>query len=58
MMPRMSITDTGWYGTPQPDLPPVRVFTRPDTRLMFEDMFAKFAAHNNARDQPQRSEHD
>jgi len=45
MTPRMSITDTGWYGEPQPDLPPVRVFTRPDTRLMFEDMFAKFAAH-------------
>lgn len=45
MMPRMSITDTGWYGTARPDLPPVRVFTRPDTRLMFEDMFAKFASH-------------
>lgn len=45
LMPRVSITDTGWYGAPQLDLPPVRVFTRPDTRLMFEDMFAKFAAH-------------
>ena len=45
MMPRMSITDTGCYGTPQPGLPPVRVFTRPDTHLMFEDMYAKFASH-------------
>ena len=45
MMPRMSITDSGWYGAAQPTLPPVRVFTRPDTRLMFEDMFAKFALH-------------
>jgi hypothetical protein len=45
MMPRRSITDSGWYGTAQPELPPVRVFTKPDTRLMFEDMFAKFGAH-------------
>lgn len=44
--PRMSITDSGWYGAAQPTLPPVRVFTRPDTRLMFEDMFAKFASHS------------
>lgn len=45
LTPRMSITDMGWYGAAQPTLPPVRVFTRPDTRLMFEDMFAKFASH-------------
>jgi purine nucleosidase len=29
---------------PQPDGRPIRVYTRVDTRLMFEDMFRKFAA--------------
>lgn len=56
MMPRMSITDTGWYGTAQPALPPVRVFTRPDTRLMFEDMFAKFAEHAEASSHQEQKE--
>jgi purine nucleosidase len=45
LMPRMTITDSGWYGSAQSGLPPVRVFTRLDTRLMFEDMYAKFALH-------------
>jgi purine nucleosidase len=45
LVARMSISDSGWYGAAQPDLPPVRVFTRLDTRLMFEDMYAKFAVH-------------
>ncbi|MET0886725.1 MAG: nucleoside hydrolase, partial [Mycetocola sp.] len=45
IVPRPSITDSGWYGAAQPDRPPVRVFTRLDTRLMFEDMYAKFATH-------------
>ena len=43
--PRMSITDSGWYGPPNTGLPAVRVFTELDTRLMFEDMYAKFTAH-------------
>ncbi|MET0861976.1 MAG: nucleoside hydrolase [Microbacterium sp.] len=49
---RRSITDSGWYGPSQPDLPPVRVFSRLDTRLMFEDMYAKFALHARTGLQP------
>lgn len=42
---RLRITADGTYGVGQPELPPVRVFHRIDTRSMFEDMFAKFAAY-------------
>lgn len=39
------ISDSGWY-LPNPEGRPIRVYTSLDTRLMFGDMFAKFARFN------------
>jgi purine nucleosidase len=41
---RRDLADATAYGPALEQLPPVRVFTRLDTRLMFDDMFAKFTA--------------
>jgi purine nucleosidase len=41
---RRHLVDATTYGPALEHLPPVRVFTRLDTRLMFDDMFAKFTA--------------
>ncbi|SBS74171.1 hypothetical protein MIPYR_50229 [uncultured Microbacterium sp.] len=39
------IEDDGSYGDDIADLPPVRVFTTIDMRLMYADLVAKLAAH-------------
>ncbi len=45
LMPRMPIEDDGGYGDAVAELPPVRVFTAIDMRLMYADLVAKLAAH-------------
>ena len=45
IVPRRSITAEGWYGEELAGLPPIRVFTGVDNRLMFEDMFSRLARH-------------
>lgn len=47
-LPRRAILDDGSYGEAQPGLPPVRVFTAIDTRLMYGDLIAKLANHATA----------
>ena len=47
--PRMSAE--GWYEA-RPDGRPMRVYSRLDTRLMFEDMFLKLARFGNRQAQP------
>ncbi|MBW9121866.1 nucleoside hydrolase [Microbacterium trichothecenolyticum] len=42
-LPRRPIQDDGSYGPPATDLPPVRVFTGIDMRLMYADLVAKLA---------------
>jgi hypothetical protein len=44
LVPRMPIGDDGAYGDPDAALPPVRVFTAIDMRLMYGDLVAKLAA--------------
>jgi purine nucleosidase len=46
---RPTVNSDGTYGTNEPSLPPVRVFTSLDTRLMFEDMFVKFGRFARSR---------
>jgi hypothetical protein len=46
--PRPTITDEGWYGKPMKGKP-VRVYTHVDTRLTFEDFYAKLAAFERGR---------
>ncbi|WP_165372785.1 nucleoside hydrolase [Pengzhenrongella frigida] len=43
VLPAPLLDDTG-AATPRPDGRPIRVYTRVDTRLMFEDMFGKLQA--------------
>ena len=43
-VPRMPIRDDGSYGEPVSALPPIRVFTAVDMRLMYADLVAKLAA--------------
>jgi purine nucleosidase len=43
LLPRLAIRENGTYGEPLTDLPPVRVFTAIDTRLMYGDLIAKLA---------------
>jgi purine nucleosidase len=45
-VPTPHLTDAGWYED-RPDGRPLRVYTRLDTRLMFEDMFAKLSRFAN-----------
>ncbi|MCL2515975.1 MAG: nucleoside hydrolase, partial [Microbacteriaceae bacterium] len=48
VVPTPELTDEGWYRA-RPDGRPLRVYTQLDTRLMFEDFYAKlarFAAEN------------
>ena len=40
IVPTPRLTDAGWY-EPRPDGRPMRVYTRIDTRLMFDDLCAK-----------------
>jgi hypothetical protein len=40
--PRQHVDDNGNYGAPAGG-PPIRVFTRLDTRLLLEDLYAKLA---------------
>ena len=41
---RQHVDDAGNYAEPA-DGPPIRVFTRLDTRLLLEDLYAKLALH-------------
>ena len=43
--PRPRLLDTGDYGEPVADAPPLRIFTHLDTRLLLEDLYAKLALH-------------
>lgn len=45
LVPRMPIEQDGSYGDAIAELPPVRVFTAIDMRLMYADLVAKLAAH-------------
>ncbi|THG29400.1 nucleoside hydrolase [Naasia lichenicola] len=47
VIPTPIMNDEGWYED-NPDGRPLRVFTALDNRLMFEDMFHKFAAFDHA----------
>lgn len=46
--PRPAITKDGWYGKPSRGKA-IRVYTRIDTRLTFEDFYAKLAGFERAR---------
>lgn len=53
-LPTPKITDTGQY-EPNPEGRPLRIYTTLDTRLMFEDFYAKVAAFDrlaDAKDRP------
>jgi len=45
---RPTIDDTGEYGKPAGGRP-IRVYERIDTRLTFEDLYARLAAHARAK---------
>jgi len=43
------IHDTGLYAAGAPDARPIRIFTGLDTRLMFEDFYAKLVLHADSQ---------
>jgi len=57
LLPRRPILDSGAYGAPTDGLPPVRVFTAVDMRLMYGDLVAKLAARHVTLRQPADSTH-